>query len=329
MIEPPQPGFTGVVWEAREPARLAADLTTGPGPVPMADAAAAWTRLATALGTAVLDYEQVLRTLRGSWQSGRSDEVWERISTLRDWLVETAAAATANAARMQAQVLAYEVAARAMPGAAELDAIATAQKALENVGSMLGAPVKAIAAQTDADADAATAVASRVMRSYEAATEPLATPWLHVPPPPIVPETALAAEQAGTSGDPAAAAAGAAAMPGAGMMGPLALPALPGPVQTAYRAPVFAQSTTPVVTTTTTAAPVATPGGQAAPIVPGAMANGGAADAARFPRAGLAYEESDQLVAEGEIQAAPAVLGGTERPAPQAVTRETGAEGTA
>ncbi|MFD4354880.1 PPE domain-containing protein [Nocardia sp. NPDC058518] len=322
MIEPPQPGFTGVVWEAREPERLAVDLTTGPGPIPMADSAAAWTRLAAALGAAVLDYEQVLRTLRGSWQSGRSDEVWERISTLREWLIETAAAATANAARMHAQVLAYELAKRAMPGATELAAISEMQKAIEQIGAVLGAPVKAIAAQTDADADAATAVASRVMRSYEAATEPLATPWLHVSAPPIVPEAALIAERSGSAGETAGAAAATAGRLGA--IGAIVLPPLPAPVQTAYRAPIYAQTSAPVVTATT-GTPVAAPGAQAAPMVPGAMAQGGGAqEAPRFPRAGLAYEESDQLVTEGEIQAAPAVLGAVERSGPQTGTAQTG-----
>ncbi|MEV6062054.1 PPE domain-containing protein [Nocardia asteroides] len=314
MIEPPQPGFTGVVWEAREPQKLATDLTTGAGPLPMADAAAAWTRLAAAFGAAVLDYEQVLQTLRGSWTSGRSEQVWERISTLREWLLETAAAATANAARLQAQVLAYEVAALAMPNTADIAAITAMQQALEQVGTALGAPIKAIAAQTDAESDVAKAVASRVMRSYEAATEPLATPWLHAPPPPIAPETALAGERsakAETPGTPGA------FTPGFGAIGLGALPSLPAPVQTAYRAPVFVQSTATV--STPQATPVATPTGQAAPLVPGAMAPGagGQDSTARFPRAGLAYEESDQLVAEGEIQAAPAVLGVAERAAPQ------------
>ncbi|MDO3647285.1 PPE domain-containing protein [Nocardia mangyaensis] len=312
MIEPPQPGFTGVVWEAREPSKLAADLTAGAGPMPMADAAAAWTRLAAAFGAAVLDYEQVLQTLRGSWKSGSSEQVWERISTLREWLVETAAAATANAARMHAQVLAYEVAAMAMPNTADIAAITAMQQALEQVGAALGAPIKAIAAQTDTEADAAKAVASRVMRSYEAATEPLATPWLHAPPPPIAPESALAGEQ---SGKPSAAPG----VPGVGVMpriGGLGALPIPVPVQTAYRAPSFVQSTAAVGTTAPQAAPVATPTGHA-PLVPGAMAAGvGAQDsAARFPRAGIAYEESDQLVAEGEIQAAPAVLGVAERAA--------------
>ncbi|MET9210798.1 MULTISPECIES: PPE domain-containing protein [unclassified Nocardia] len=327
MIEPPQPGFTGVVWEAREPHKLATDLTTGAGPMPMADAAAAWTRLAAAFGAAVLDYEQVLQTLRGSWKSGSSEQVWERISTLREWLIDTAAAATANAARLQAQVLAYEVAALAMPNSADIAAITAMQQALEQVGTALGAPIKAIAAQTDADADVAKAVASRVMRSYEAATEPLATPWLHAPPPPIAPETALAGEQSAQAGTPAS--PGAAGMSGLGAIGLGALPSLPAPVQTAYRAPVFVQSTA-AVTTAPQATPVATPAGPAAPVVPGAMAPGaGGHDAgSRFPRAGLAYEESDQLVAEGEIQAAPAVLGVAERAAPQTGgTSTTTAEG--
>jgi PPE-repeat protein len=312
MIEPPQPGFTGVVWEAREPDKLATDLTAGAGPMPMADAAAAWTRLAAAFGAAVLDYEQVLQTLRGSWQSGSSELVWERISTLREWLLETAAAATANAARMQAQVLAYEVAAIAMPNTADIAAITAMQQALEQVGTALGAPIKAIAAQTDADADVAKAVASRVMRSYEAATEPMATPWLHAPPPPIAPEAALTGEKSGQAATPSAA-----AMPGVGAIGLGALPSMPAPVQTAYRAPTFVQSTATVGATTQSAPVTTTPAGHSAPLVPGAMAQGGGQDTARFPRAGLAYEESDQLVAEGEIQAAPAVLGVAERAAPQ------------
>ncbi|KQY33238.1 MULTISPECIES: PPE domain-containing protein [Nocardia] len=321
MIEPPQPGFTGVVWEAREPQRLATELTTGSGPIPMADAAAAWTRLAAALGAAVLDYEQVLTTLRGAWQSGRSDEVWQRVSTLRDWLLETAAAATANAARMHAQVLAYEVAALAMPNTADIAAIAEMQKALEAVGAVLGAPIKAVAAHNDAEADMAKAVASRVMRSYEAATEPLADPWLHVPPPPIVPEAALAAEQSGAQ---TASATTASSMPGIGMLGLGGLPALPAPVQTAYRAPVFAQSAT-AVAPSAQPTPVATAAGHSTPIAPGPMASAaGGQDTARFPRAGLAYEESDQLVAEGEIQAAPAVLGVAERVAPQSGTAQSG-----
>ncbi|GGK57501.1 PPE domain-containing protein [Nocardia camponoti] len=319
MIEPPQPGFTGVVWEAREPQRLAVDLTTGAGAVPMADAAAAWSRLAVALGTAVLDYEQVLRELRQSWQSARSEQVWQRVSLLREWLIETATAAAANAARVQAQAAAYEIAKATMPGATELAAIAELQKAVESVGSVLGAPIKAVAASTDADADAATAVASRVMRGYEAATEPLATPWSHAQAPPIASETALIAEGGGAQPK----SGGAVSMPGVAGIGSFALPSLPAPVQTAYRAPVLAQSAAPVATPTPTPVATSAPAGTA-PLVPGAMPQGGVHEAPRFPRASLAFEESDQLVAEGEIQAAPAVLGGSERAQSQVSSTTTG-----
>lgn len=323
MIEPPKPGFTGVVWEARPPERLAQDLTMGPGSLPMAEAAAEWARLATVFGAAVLEYEQVLASLRGAWQSGRSNEVMEKVTTLRQWLVDAATTASSNAARLQAQVTAYEVARLAMPNTAEIEQIKQVQQAVESVGAMLGAPIRAVAADTDADADVAKAVASRVMRSYESAAEPLATPWQHQEPPKIAPEQALVAEQS------AAAAAAPKAMPGfpGVRVGSIGIPALPPRALSAYRAPVFSQSTTaaePVARSTQVGTTAAT--GQSAPIAPGAMgAAGGAQDSARFPRASLAGE-ADQIGLEGEIQAAPAVLGGTEAvaKAPTETRTETG-----
>jgi PPE-repeat protein len=311
MIEPPKPGFTGVVWEARPPERLAQELTTGPGSVPMAEAAAEWARLATVFGAAVLEYEQVLAALRSAWQSGRSGEVMEKVSTLRDWLVDAATTATANAARLQAQVAAYEVAKLTMPNTADIEKIQQVQHMLESMGAMLGAPIRAVAADNDADADMAKAVASRVMRSYETAAEPLATPWQHQAPPKIAPEQALTAEQAAT----AAAAAAPKSMPGFGgvTVGSIAMPTLPPRALSAYRAPVYSQSTTttePANRTTQVGTTSAT--GQSAPVAPGAMGGaGGAQDSARFPRASLAGD-ADQIGLEGEIQAAPAVLGGTE-----------------
>ncbi|MBF6192921.1 PPE domain-containing protein [Nocardia implantans] len=311
MIEPPQPGFTGVVWTARPPERLARDLTTGPGAVPMAEAVAAWSRLAASFGAAVAEYEKVLADVRGAWQSGRSDEVLRQISTLRDWLVDAAAAAAANAARFQAQVTAYEIARLAMPDTADLENLQQLQRMLESMGGMLGGPIRAIAAETDADQDAAKAVASRVMRNYELATEPLALPWQHQEPPVVAPEQALAAEQA-EAAQSAAVPRGAAPI-GALPIGTAPIPAMPR-VRTAYQAPVYAQSATAadVVPRTTQATTVNT-GGQPAPLVPGALGQAGSApDAARFPRASLPTETSDQIGFEGGIQAAPAVLGGAE-----------------
>ncbi|WP_040731557.1 PPE domain-containing protein [Nocardia tenerifensis] len=311
MIEPPKPGFTGVVWEAREPERLARDLTTGPGSVPMAEAAAEWARLATVFGAAVLEYEQVLATLRSAWQSGRSGEVMDKVTTLRDWLVDAATTATENAARLQTQIAAYEVAKLTMPNTADIQQIQQVQHMLENMGAMLGAPIRAVAAGNDAEADVAKAVASRVMRSYETAAEPLATPWQHQEPPKIAPEQPLAAEQAAV----AAATAAPKSLPGLGgvPIGSIAMPNLPPRALSAYRAPVYSQATTTTEPTTkATQVGTANATGQSAPMAPGAMGGAGASqDSARFPRASLAGE-GDQIGLEGEIQAAPAVLGGTE-----------------
>ncbi|WP_280425433.1 PPE domain-containing protein [Nocardia carnea] len=331
MIEPPRPGFTGVVWPARPADRLARELTTGPGSVPMAEAVQAWTRLAASFGAAVVEYEKAVVEMRGAWGSGRSSEVLQRISTLRDWLVEAAGAAAANAARFQAQVAAYEVARLAMPHTVDIEQIQQVQRMLEAVGGMVGAPIKAVAAEVDKDSDVAKAVASRVMENYEKATEPLALPWQQTAPPMVAPETALAAEHA------AAATASATAPPpairggmslGAMGIGSVPIPAAVPRVPSAYSAPIYAQSAT-----TSERAPQTTPvtgagaSSQAAPLAPGATAGAGgsAQDTSRFPRAGLSGDEGDHLGAENELRAAPAVLGGVE---PAASAPEARAGGT-
>ncbi|NKY56893.1 PPE domain-containing protein [Nocardia flavorosea] len=325
MIEPPRPGFTGVVWPARPADRLARELTTGAGSVPMAEAVQAWTRLAASIGAAVVEYDKAVVEIRGAWGSGRSSEVLQRISALRDWLVEAAGAAAANAARFQAQVAAYEVARLAMPHTADIEQIQQVQRMLESVGGMVGAPIKAVAAETDKDSDVAKAVASRVMENYEKATEPLALPWQQTTPPVVAPETALAAEHA-------AAPAPAPRVRGGVSLGSMGIGAVPIPgavprVPTAYSAPLYAQSaTTPETTPQTTPVPSAGASSQAAPLAPGspAGAGGAAPDTSRFPRAGLPGDESDHLGAENELRAAPAVLGGVEPVAPAPESRAGG-----
>ncbi|MFI5721155.1 PPE domain-containing protein [Nocardia sp. NPDC051750] len=328
MIEPPQPGFTGVVWPARPADRLARELATGPGGVPMAEAVQAWTRLAASFGAAVVEYEKAVIEVRGAWGSGRSSEVLQRISTLRDWLAEAAGAAAANAARFQAQVAAYEVARLAMPHSADIEQIQQIQRMLESIGGMLGAPIKAVAAEVDQDSDVAKAVASRVMENYEKATEPLAIPWQHTAPPVIAPETALAAEHAAAAeAAPAPPVRG--GMP-VGLRGigsipiPVAMPRVPG----AYSAPIYAQSVSaPEPAPQTTAGGNSGATSRAAPMAPGAMAGAGgsAQEAPRFPRAGLSSDEGDHLGVENELRAAPAVLGGVE---PAASAPEVRAGGT-
>lgn len=323
MIEPPQPGFTGVVWSARPPQRLARDLTTGPGAVPMAEAVTAWSRLAASFAAAVVEYEKVLADMRGAWQSRRSNEVMDRVTLLRDWLVEAAAAASANAVRFQAQVAAYEIARLAMPDSADIETIQQVQQALESMGGMLGAPIRAVAAQTDADADVAKAIAARVMENYEKATEPLAQPWRQQEPPAVAPDKALMAERsAATTDAPKSAPALPATLPVAAVPMTGRMPRVP----TAYYTPVYAQSATASeVVPRATPVPTTAPAAHAAPIAPGAMSSVGAAqDSSRFPRASLPGDAGDQIGFDGEIQAAPAVLGSAEPQAAPVTKPESG-----
>ncbi|WP_227984295.1 PPE domain-containing protein [Nocardia spumae] len=204
MVEPPGDGFTGVVWEARPTERLARELTTGPGSVPMAEAAAAWSRLAANFGAAVVDYDRIVSEIRGHWQSDRSDEVVERIARMRDWLLDAATAAGRNATHAGEQAAAYEVARLAMPHVAEIAALDQAMHAVQAVGAALGAPMVGVAADISADQDVAKSGAARVMRTYEAATEPLAVPWRQIGPPVLATADALAGEQAAATAESAA-----------------------------------------------------------------------------------------------------------------------------
>ncbi|WP_433523144.1 PPE domain-containing protein [Nocardia pseudovaccinii] len=326
MIEPPQPGFTGVVWGAREPERLARELSTGPGAVPMAEAGAAWTRLAAGFGTAVAEYELIVASMRGAWQSTTSGPVLERISRLRDWLADAATTAGNNAARAETQAAAYELARLTMPHTAEIQAIQAVQRMLESIGGALGAPLEAVAARADTDADMAKAAAARVMQTYEAATEPLATPWIQQDPPVIASPAALAAEEASAS-----AAAATSAMPALpaitpGMFMPGGIGAVPTLTKLQpYRAPVFTEAPTPVEVTTPQPVPASTASSSALPMVPGAMAAGGGAEEEDYaPRA--AAVTGDAIGADLGIAAAPAVLGAPEAPAATGRTASGGAE---
>jgi hypothetical protein len=243
---------------------------------------------------------------------------------LRNWLSEAAATAAANAAKAEAQAAANELARLTMPNLADIAAIQAVQRSLTQIGAALGAPVQAIAAATDSDADVAKATASRVMRTYEAATEPLAMPWVQDQPPVLTPGTALAAEQAA-----AAAAQPTPALPG-GMpmmppgfsMGPLSV----APVQTAYRAPVYAESGVSSEELEPQPIPVSTP--DATVSVPGAMAPGAGApamDSESEHRAGLTPEGADVIGLDNGIVSAPAVLGGSASTAPAPTTQQTAA----
>ncbi|MEV0356828.1 PPE domain-containing protein [Nocardia sp. NPDC050697] len=315
MIEPPQPGFTGVVWEAREPDRLARELTTGAGAVPLAEAGAAWASLAATFGAAVLEYEQIVQRMRGAWQSGTSRAVLDRVATLRDWLIDASAAAGSNALRAQTQAAAHELARLTMPNAADIAAIAEVERTLEQMTAAMGAPIRAIAAQTDEDADVAKAAASRVMRTYEAATEPLAVPWLQQQPPVLASPAALAAEQGGAPQPAPSTPVAPIAAPGFGGFGGVGIAPVPR-VKTAYQArlPIETGSTSTETLETVVAQPgQGSQGG--VPLVPGALGGAAAAQSAEEEYQARVAEVSADLIGQDiGIVSAPAVLGAPEPP---------------
>ncbi|MFI9506347.1 PPE domain-containing protein [Nocardia sp. NPDC052566] len=318
MIEPPRPGFTGVVWNAREPERLTRELSTGPGAIPMAEAGVAWTKLAAAFGTAVLEYQQIVAALGTAWDSDTSRAVLDKISLLREWLTEAAKAAAENALRAEKQAAAYQLARLTMPNSVDIAAIQEAQRALERISAMLGAPIRAVAAHTDAEDDLAKAAAARVMQSYEASTEPLATPWPHEQPPTIAPGDALAAEQATAQAAESTQSALTAGMPGVAMPGMLGPVAFVRPLGS-YRPQMVAQSveTTetivpqPVTTATAATAAAGTP---FAPV--GALGSAAGATQDEEYQTRAAVVEMDTFGQELGVVSAPAVLGAPEPAAP-------------
>ncbi|WP_330233007.1 PPE family protein [Nocardia sp. NBC_00508] len=308
MVEPPVIGFTGVVWQARPTEQLARDLTTGPGAAPMADASTAWAKLAASFGAAVVEYDQIVAKIRESWRSGESEAVLERITKLRDWLVDAAAAAGQNAAKAGAQAVAHEVARLAMPHVVEIAALEAAKRGIEQAGAALGAPLVAAAAQVDSEQDLAKANAARVMQSYEAAATPLATPWEQQHPPVIASAAALEAEAGGNQATTAAVAA--AGFPRIGGMPNRVGLSMPR-AKTAYHAQTVSQSVAAPEVVPVEPTPVVTDNA-ASRMVPGAMAPGMAAgDTERAARAGApaAPRPGEGLQIETGVEAAPPVLG--------------------
>jgi len=308
MIEPPVIGFTGVLWQARHTERLTRELSTGPGVAPTAESGAAWGRLAASLGAAVVEYDQIIGTIRESWRSTGSDEVLQRISQLRDWLAEAAIAAGENAARVAGQVVAYELAQLAMPHAADLAALEELGRGIEQAGAALGSPLVAAAAQIDDQRDLAKANAARVMQTYESASTALADPWEARHPPVIATPAALEAEQAQPTRvapgvTPAFAAPAVAAALGR-------LTGVPRP--TAYAARTLVQSAPAQVDVR----PVPSSPAADASRMPGAPLGmapaAAAAEENRTVRAAPAGRPGEELRIEAGIEAAPAVLGAAE-----------------
>lgn len=310
MIEPPERGFTAVVWEARAAEKLADDLVTGSGTAPMAETVAAWARLGTAFGTAALDYDRIVTELRRAWRSGHSTVSLERLAVVRNWLLDAAGSATANATRVAEHIATYELARTAMPHPEEIAALTAAQQAIAQLSGMLGAPLVATADDTECRQDLVKISAARVMRTYEAASEPLATPWQQEPPPVIAPENALHSEH-GAGAPPTGPPAAVAQTAGPGF----SLPAVPAPrTPGAYSAPAPVQTTmTPATPATTTAA--VDPGSSR--MLPGPAASAATTVPSSEDRSSRAAGATAPYLADPadlalRIQAAPAVVGAAE-----------------
>ncbi|WP_067695640.1 PPE domain-containing protein [Nocardia jejuensis] len=315
MLEPTTPGFTDVVWDARQPEQLARDLVTGAGAIPAAEAGVAWGRLSAGFAAAAIEYERILENLGTAWESKNSSAFIERIRALRDWFTSSAAAAASNALQAESHAAAYELARLAMPDAGDVEKIRDLQRTLEQLGTALGAPILSKAAGVDADADAAKAVAARVMRTYEAATEPLSTPWEAQAPPPIT-------EGMATSVVETAAPATEEAVPAPGSLGGMS--GFPiGPISIAPIKTEFRVSGNPQVTTTTekvVAQPVTVQTSGSVPMAPAAMAGSNQSEEEHVPAAGLAgaSPSDEELGLNSGMQVAPAVLGGIDASAQRA-----------
>ncbi|MEU7145825.1 PPE domain-containing protein [Nocardia sp. NPDC046473] len=208
MAEPAQHGFTGTVWDAVPAEQLAHELTTGPGVVPMAEAGFAYTALSARLSDAAMEYHSILSVVGNAWGSHSSQDALAQLAQLGAWLDASAAAARSNAATGAQQAAAYEIAQLTMPHVAEVSqALHTAEDLIK--GSLLGGPLAGVLDSAEQQLDALREQAAQVMRTYEAASEQLATPWQPDPAPAVSDGAALLAEEesptaATPSQDPAA-----------------------------------------------------------------------------------------------------------------------------
>ncbi|MGV9672647.1 PPE domain-containing protein [Gordonia sp. NPDC003504] len=188
-------GFTGVIWDARTPRRLADDLGAGPGAAPLHETAASWLRLADEFAGAAAEYASIVSRLREHWESGVAQPALDHLATFTGWLVVAAARATATAVTLGAQAAAVDAARLAMPDLGEIDLLASIADAALSVTALTPLATGAAAHAERAVHDQRMR-AARVMEAYEAAGTPLCTrPPVAAPAPIVVSDTALIAER--------------------------------------------------------------------------------------------------------------------------------------
>ncbi|MET7768241.1 PPE domain-containing protein [Nocardia sp. NPDC005366] len=194
MVESPEAGFTGTIWDAVPAEQLAHELTSGPGPGPMAEAGLAYTALAAGLGGAAAEFRAVLAVIGEAWGSHSNEDGLAQLARLADWLEDTSTAARDNAATAAQQAASYEIARVTMPHVTE---VAQAAHTVEDMvrGSLLGAPLAGLLDTVELQLEALREQAAQVMRTYEAASATLAAPWQHDQAPEVSAGAALLAEQ--------------------------------------------------------------------------------------------------------------------------------------
>ncbi|WP_155763681.1 PPE domain-containing protein, partial [Mycobacterium asiaticum] len=193
-------GFTNVVWESRSTEQLARDLTDGPGPSSVGEAGAAWIRVANEFAKISADYDTIIESIRGSWESTASEAVVRRLETFGKWLQAASLSAAANGRRAEEAAVANTVAILSMPSVSEAVEAKAAQDMMASLSAYNGAILQGSFAEFEEAAAAQQADAAAVMSRYEDAVAELAQPWEQPVPPQITNGAALAAEKDGKSG---------------------------------------------------------------------------------------------------------------------------------
>lgn len=193
-------GFTNVVWESRSTEQLARDLTEGPGPSSVGEAGAAWIRVANEFAKISADYDRLIESVRGSWESNASDAVVRKLETFGKWLQAASLSAAANGRRAEEAAVANTVAILSMPSVSEAVEAKAAQDMMASLSAYNGAILQGSFAEFDEAASAQQADAAAVMSRYEDAVVELAEPWEQPVPPQVTNANAANAEKDGKSG---------------------------------------------------------------------------------------------------------------------------------
>ncbi len=175
-------GVTGVLWIARPSEINSATLHAGAHAVPISAAATAWGALTAAWVDATTTVARVMAELGVGMQGVNGLAALGKLTGFLGWSEQQGVQAAAMGGKAAANVIAYGVAALAMPSPPEIAAVNTALVAAANPpGALSGAYEAAEVARHAMDIRAAM-----VMETYEAVTSAMvATPAEFMPPPPI------------------------------------------------------------------------------------------------------------------------------------------------